>query len=183
MQRPQVDGGRAHRYLQRSSRRGDPVLALKLGADDFIKKPFEVDQLLARIEAVLRRASPVATRRSSVVQPSGGQRVGWRGAGGRADGGCHRGGGRCWAAAARGHANGVPAVGGARRAAEEVLSRDLLAREVWGYTDASNGRTIDVHIRRLRTKLAGGPVPGPAILSVRGTGYRLTGRESAITAA
>src|SRR5437764_3706752 len=41
-----------------SARRSDPVLALKLGADDFVKKPFEIDDLQARVEAVLRRAGP-----------------------------------------------------------------------------------------------------------------------------
>jgi two-component system response regulator MtrA len=168
-----------------SSRRGDPVLALKLGADDFIKKPFEVDQLLARIEAVLRRASPAAaTAVTSAVLPSGGpQRMGGEVRVGElvVDAPRRRallGGLQLVVTPTEFRLLAVLAA-----QAEEVLSRDLLAREVWGYADASNGRTIDVHIRRLRTKLASGPVPGPAILSVRGTGYRLTGRESAITAA
>src|SRR5437870_10786465 len=67
--------------------------------------------------------------------------------------------------------------------AEEIMSREQLAQEVWGYADASNGRTIDVHVRRLRVKLAQGGVPGPAIVSVRGMGYRLAADEAAITAA
>jgi DNA-binding response OmpR family regulator len=67
--------------------------------------------------------------------------------------------------------------------AEAVLSRDQLAHQLWGYSDASNSRTIDVHIRRLRAKLARSRVCGPAILSVRGTGYRITAEESAMTAA
>ena len=67
--------------------------------------------------------------------------------------------------------------------AEEVISRDQLAHEVWGYADASNGRTIDVHVRRLRMKLAHGEVRGPAIVSVRGSGYKLTLSESATAVA
>jgi two-component system response regulator MtrA len=67
--------------------------------------------------------------------------------------------------------------------AESTLTRDRLARDVWGYADASNGRTIDVHIRRLRVKLAHGRAPGPSIVAVRGTGYRITADERAITAA
>jgi len=164
-----------------SSRRGDPVLALKLGADDFIKKPFEVDHLLARIEAVLRRASPVASSVTSVTQPAG-QRYGELHVG-ELTVDVHRrrallGGVQFLVTPTEFRLLTVLA-----SQSEEVLSRDLLAHEVWGYTDTSNGRTIDVHIRRLRTKLASGPVPGPAILSVRGTGYRLTARETAISAA
>jgi two-component system response regulator MtrA len=67
--------------------------------------------------------------------------------------------------------------------AEEILSREQLAQDVWGYLDASNGRTIDVHVRRLRMKLARGAVPGPAIVSVRGLGYRITAEESAANTA
>jgi DNA-binding response OmpR family regulator len=67
--------------------------------------------------------------------------------------------------------------------ADSVLTRDRLAQEVWGYADASNGRTIDVHIRRLRVKLAQATVPGPAIVSVRGMGYRIAADENSIPAA
>ncbi len=67
--------------------------------------------------------------------------------------------------------------------ADEILSREYLAQEVWGYADMSNGRTIDVHIRRLRVKLANSRVPGPAIISIRGMGYRIAADATATTAA
>lgn len=158
-----------------TARRGDPVLSLKLGADDFVRKPFDTDNLLARIEAVLRRAYP------------------------RADG-------RLPAHAAELRVGDLVVDPGRRRAtlagrgliltptefrllsvlaadAETVLSREHLAQQVWGYADISNGRTIDVHVRRLRVKLVQGPGAGPSIISVRGMGYRLTADQSAITAA
>src|SRR5207248_10287666 len=63
---------------------------------------------------------------------------------------------------------------------DEVLSREELAQLVWGYQDASVGRTVDVHIRRLRVKLASGPVAPPPIISVRGFGYKISGEEAAV---
>ena len=54
-----------------------------------------------------------------------------------------------------------------------VLTRDELAHHVWGYEDASSGRAIDVHIRRLRMKLETGAAPPPKIISVRGLGYKM----------
>jgi DNA-binding response OmpR family regulator len=59
---------------------------------------------------------------------------------------------------------------------EEVLSRQDLAQIVWGYQDASIGRSIDVHLHRLRGKLrdANPAVPPPHIVSVRGFGYKIT---------
>jgi DNA-binding response OmpR family regulator len=160
-----------------SNRRSDPVLSLKLGADDFVRKPFQVDDLLARIEAVLRRSPPRARSVMAPQTPRALVQVG-----------------ELAIEPARRRAT----LGGVQLAltptefrllsvlalrADAVLTRDHLAQEVWGYADASNGRTIDVHIRRLRVKLAGGRVPGPVIISIRGLGYRLSPDEAAISAA
>jgi DNA-binding response OmpR family regulator len=159
-----------------SSRRSDPILSLKLGADDFIKKPFQVDDLQARVEAVLRRAGRTpggglpAPRSTDLhvgeltVEPARRRAL--------------IGGSQLTLTPTEFRLLTVLAA-----QAEEVLSRDQLAHDVWGYADASNGRTIDVHIRRLRLKLQTGSVRGPTIVSVRGTGYRLTDDQRSITAA
>lgn len=162
-----------------SLRRSDPILALKLGADDFVRKPFELETLLARIEAVLRRAPPRADGTTALPPPPSQTEL--------------RVGDLVIEPARRRTTLAgevVPltptefrllSVLAAHR--DSVLTRDWLAQEVWGYADASNGRTIDVHVRRLRMKLSRGPVHGPSIVSVRGMGYRITADDGAISAA
>lgn len=176
-----------------TNRKRDAVLGFKLGADDFIAKPFHIEELLTRIQAALRRA---ATR------PQNGQNVNPAPAAGQSmsqDESAPSDGGQV-----RSYRVGDLLVDHARRSVrlgnvpvdltpteyrlvaalasrpEEVLSRQDLAQIVWGYQDASIGRSIDVHLHRLRTKLkdAGSDVVPPSIISVRGFGYKITTQET-----
>jgi DNA-binding response OmpR family regulator len=160
-----------------SARRSDPVLSLKLGADDFVRKPFEIDDLQARIEAVLRRAPPRGTGAPLPPPRPTELRVAE----------LHVEPARRKATLGTEMLSLTPTefrlLTVLAAHAETVLTREQLAQDVWGYADASNGRTIDVHIRRLRVKLAQGHVPGPSIVSARGMGYRITADETAISAA
>ena len=144
----------------------DAILGLKLGADDFIAKPFDIYELEARVEAVLRRVSAVRTTEPTAAPPDHirvGELVIDR-------------------SRRRVTLGGQPIqltpteyrlISALASRPDEILSRDELAQLVWGYQDASSGRTIDVHIRRLRVKLSQGPVAAPAIVAVRGFGYKL----------
>ena len=144
----------------------DAILGLKLGADDFVAKPFDIYELEARVEAVLRRTSQSRPVEVSAPPPDH-IRVG--------DLVIDR-------SRRRVTLGGEPIqltpteyrlVSALASRPDEILSRDELAQLVWGYQDASSGRTIDVHIRRLRVKLSQGPVPAPAIVAVRGFGYKI----------
>lgn len=155
----------------------DAILGLKLGADDFIAKPFDIYELEARVEAVLRRTSQ--TRVSAEVSPSPPDHI-------------RVGELIIDRSRRRVTLGGEPIqltpteyrlVSALASRPDEILSRDDLATLVWGYQDASSGRTIDVHIRRLRVKLSQGPVPAPAIVAVRGFGYKMAVEDTANGAA
>src|SRR5437870_1666417 len=137
----------------------DAILGLKLGADDFIAKPFDIYELEARVEAVLRRTMQTRVSEPSPAPPD------------------HIRVGELIIDRSRRRVTlgGEPIqltpteyrlMSALASRPDEILSRDDLATLVWGYQDASSGRTIDVHIRRLRVKLSAGPVPAPGTATV-----------------
>jgi DNA-binding response OmpR family regulator len=142
----------------------DRVLSLKLGADDFIAKPFDLDELEARVEAVLRRASRV---HDAPEVPSDQIRVD--------ELVISQSRGTVTLAGQSVHLTPTEyrlLVALANRP-REVLSREALGQLVWGYQDLGTGHLIDVHIGRLRLKLRHASRSGPVILTVRGKGYTI----------
>jgi len=138
----------------------DKVLGLKIGADDYLTKPFEMIELMARIEALLRRSSnqPVAGQE---VHEFGRLRVDLRGT-----------------TVAR---NGKPVPLSAREFQllryfvehpGATLSRDILLKEVWGYNAEAFTRTVDVHVASLRQKLEDDPKKPSMFVTVLGLGYK-----------
>jgi DNA-binding response OmpR family regulator len=166
-----------------SLRKRDAVLSLRLGADDVIIKPFDLEELEARVAAVMRRAAgPAAdSRERSHIQPL--VRSPHPVLSARTDPEVHTMGNltiddrRRTASLGGRRVDLTPTEYRLLRAlsshADEVLTRRDLGRLIWGHENVSAGRTIDVHIRRLRVKLNSSDVPAPLILSVRGEGYRL----------
>jgi DNA-binding response OmpR family regulator len=139
----------------------DRVLSLKLGAADFIAKPFDVDELLARVEALLRR-SPRASRLADqeihvgdlVISPK-------------------RGSVTLAGQPARLTPTEFRLLVVLARDPSTTFSRALLAERVWGYHDASCDHTVDVHLGRLRSKLRAIHPEAAYIVTVRGQGFRL----------
>ena len=138
----------------------DKVKGLKTGADDYLTKPFEMIELIARIEALLRRRHPLGP--AATVYPVGHYALDLRRQELRYNGITtplstqefkllkyfyeHRG---------------------------EVLDRDELLNAVWGYDQSVYTRTVDVHVAWLRQKL-GDSKSQSLIITVRGRGYKLS---------
>jgi two-component system alkaline phosphatase synthesis response regulator PhoP len=142
----------------------DRVVGLKLGADDYLTKPFDTAELLARIEALLRRVRLPLAGGTAESYSFGCIRVDFRRAEVRRD--------------------GEPVELSAlelrllryfleNRGA--VLSRDELLDRVWGYTAMPVTRTVDVHVASLRQKLERRPSHPEHILTVHGLGYKFVG--------
>jgi two-component system alkaline phosphatase synthesis response regulator PhoP len=143
------------------SRIGDKVKGLKLGADDYVTKPFDRQELLARVEALLRRAPMQQPSPSADFYQFGSIKVNRRGT-----------------AVTR---NGQPVNLSAREFhllqyfvdhAGDTLSRDELLKEVWGYTATIFTRTVDVHIAGLRQKLEDDPKQPRHIVTMKRLGYK-----------
>ncbi len=173
---PGMDGFRVLRSLREEGRRtpvliltargeeADKVRGLRLGADDYVTKPFGVLELLARVEALMRRASVVtsAPEAEPLVERFGDVEV------------------QCASRTVLRHGQPVPLTPKEyelllalirRRGA--VASRVELLTEVWGYSAAVLSRTVDTHVAELRRKLEDDLQAPRHILTVRKAGYRL----------
>jgi two-component system alkaline phosphatase synthesis response regulator PhoP len=140
----------------------DRVVGLKLGADDYLVKPFEMAELLARIEALLRRvpSSPIAAE----IYQFGDVQVDFR----KAE---VSKGGQLLEVSAREFKLLKYFI--EHRGA--TLTRDELLNEVWGYNAMPSTRTVDVHVAWLRQKLEANPRRPEFIHTIHGMGYKFSG--------
>ncbi|HIS02993.1 MAG TPA: response regulator transcription factor [Candidatus Pullichristensenella avicola] len=137
----------------------DKVLGLELGADDYIVKPFDMKELVARIKAVIRRFQAAETPEKELVFPGLTINISQ------------------YTVTYMGKPLEMPP-----REIEllyflashpgMVFTREQLLEQVWGYDYFGDSRTVDVHVKRLREKLSGGEELGWQIKTVWGVGYK-----------
>ena len=138
----------------------DKVLGLKLGADDYLTKPFDMMELLARVEALLRRSTSLSEPPVTVYE-FGDIKLDPR--------------------STEVTRNGEVLTISAKeyqlllylcRHPGVTLSREVLLREVWGYDSTPTTRTVDVHVAWLRQKLEDDPKHPRWITTIHGMGYK-----------
>ena len=169
---PQVDGFEVCRQIRKKtdvpiimltarSEDIDKVLGLELGADDYLTKPFNSRELVARIKAILRR-SLFREEETKKIAQIGNLQVDLLQHRVRLDGKDINLTSKEFALLSFLVAN-----------AGNVYSREQLLEQVWGYDYYGDVRTVDVHIRHLREKLEQDPGNPNLILTVWGTGYKI----------
>ena len=145
----------------------DKIIGLEVGADDYLTKPFNPRELVARVKSILRRATPERKERESEVIQHGDLVVD---------------SGRREAKVAGKEVQLAPKEFDLLWELLDhrglVLTRDQLLERVWGYTFAGDTRTVDVHVRQLRRKLG----EASPIVTVWGVGYKVSPARDAVNA-
>ena len=141
----------------------DRVVGLKIGADDYVTKPFEMIELLARVEALLRRA-PGSTQDAPELYAFGPIRVDFKRT----------------TVSRNGETVDLSALEFRLLRyfvlhRDTTLSRDRLLNDVWGYNSSVSTRTVDVHVAWLRQKLEPNHRHPQYILTIHGLGYKFVG--------
>ena len=141
----------------------DIITGLKLGADDYVAKPFSVAELVLRVQAVLRRSHSATALAPRILFADGLEVDTLNLAGVRANETLHF------------TRREVEILQYLHAHAERPVSRDELLSEVWGYAKGLDieTRTVDIHIAKLRRKMEVNPKNPANLITIRGVGYRL----------